>query len=142
MSWLHCMWGIGTIIGPNIMGYALTAGKGWASGYRYVSSIQIVLTLVLIISLPIWKSKTGSPEIEKGKPISPLKAMKIKGAKEIMVAFFCYCALESTAMLWAASYMNLHNGISAEKSAISVFRPMDAKNRLRRPVFSRMDIQE
>ena len=117
MSWLHCMWGIGTIIGPNIMGYALTTGKGWASGYRYVSSIQIILTLVLIISLPIWKSKTGSPEIEKGKPISPFKAMKIKGAKEIMVAFFCYCALESTAMLWAASYMNLHNGISAEKSA-------------------------
>ena len=117
MSWLHCMWGIGTIIGPNIMGYALSAHKGWAWGYRYVSSFQIVLTLILIISLPIWKSKTSSPKTAKVKAISPLNAMKIKGAKEIMIAFFCYCALESTAMLWAASYMNLHNGVSAEKSA-------------------------
>ncbi len=119
MSWLHCMWGVGTVIGPNIMGYTLTSGQGWNWGYRYVSIIQIALTVIIIISLPIWK-KNISDNIEvsdNAKATSPLKAMKIKGAKDVMLAFFCYCALEQTAMLWAGSYMNLHNGISAEKAA-------------------------
>ena len=26
MSWLHCMWGLGTSLGPYIMGYVLTGG--------------------------------------------------------------------------------------------------------------------
>ncbi len=119
MSWLHCMWGVGTIIGPNIMGYALTNSHGWNWGYRYVSIIQIVLSIIIFISLPIWKKNTTekSDETEKSQAISPIKAIKIKGAKQVMLSFFCYCALEQTAMLWAASYMNLHNGISAEKAA-------------------------
>ena len=31
--------------------------------------------------------------------------------------FFCYCALEQTAGLWAASYMVSKNGLSAEEAA-------------------------
>ncbi len=123
MSWLHCMWGVGTVIGPNIMSYALTDGQNWNAGYRYVSYIQMALTIILVISLPLWKKKTtasnGSSEQSEqhSEAVSPLKAIRIKGAKEIMVTFFCYCGLEQTAMLWAGSYMVLHNGISAEKAA-------------------------
>ena len=51
MSWLHCMWGLGALIGPVIMGWALT-GVGWNGGYRTVAIIQIVLTVFLFISLP------------------------------------------------------------------------------------------
>ena len=29
MSWLHCMWGVGTTVGPYVMEYALTGGQGW-----------------------------------------------------------------------------------------------------------------
>lgn len=32
MSWLHCMWGVGTTIGPVVMGTALSGGLGWNSG--------------------------------------------------------------------------------------------------------------
>ncbi len=124
MSWLHCMWGVGTVIGPNIMSYALTGGQTWNAGYRYVSYIQMALTVILIISLPLWKKKTSmSLENDKeqseqvAKAISPLQAIRIKGAKEIMLTFFCYCALEQTSMLWAGSYMVLHSGVSAERAA-------------------------
>ncbi len=124
MSWLHCMWGVGTVIGPNIMSYALTGGETWHDGYRYVAFIQMALTAILIISLPLWKKKVTKsiesdiePVEEKAKAITPLQATRIKGAKEIMLAFFCYCGLEQTAMLWAGSYMVLHNGVSAEKAA-------------------------
>lgn len=57
MSWLHCMWGIGASAGPYIMGYALTAGWGWNSGYHIIAVLQIVLTAILLCSLPLWKQR-------------------------------------------------------------------------------------
>ena len=59
MSWLHCMWGIGASLGPYIMGFALTNGQGWNMGYRYISILQIVLTCVLLLSLPLWQKRTA-----------------------------------------------------------------------------------
>lgn len=122
MSWLHCMWGIGASLGPYIMGYALTGGQGWNMGYRYIAILQIVLTLVLIFSLPLWKKQgtgnTGQTDGEGGnKPLSSRCIIKIPGAKEVMITFFCYCALEQTAGLWASSYLVLHRGLSAETAA-------------------------
>ena len=37
---------------------------------------------------------------------------------EIMTAFFCYCALESAAGMWASSYMVIYKGINAETARI------------------------
>lgn len=34
-----------------------------------------------------------------------------------MITFFCYCALEQTAGLWASSYLVLYRGLSAETAA-------------------------
>ena len=123
MSWLHCMWGIGTIIGPAIMSWVLTNGESWNTGYRRISYIQIILTAVLIISLPLWKRKPsaiigdGSADIKEGSAPSLANIFRIRGAKEVMLTFFCYCAVEQTTMLWASSYMVLHNGISEEIAA-------------------------
>lgn len=121
MSWLHCMWGIGAAAGPYIMGYVLTNGRSWNSGYRVISVLQIVLTMILIFSLPLWKNR---PEIiddngqeVSAKALSLREVIRIPGAKEIMVCFFCYCALEQTAGLWASSYLSLYKGISAETAA-------------------------
>ncbi len=127
MSWLHCMWGLGAIIGPSIMGAALTGGQGWQMGYRYVSFLQIGLTVLLVISLPLWKKKaamtplTGVPTEENTSTepaLSPMKILRIRGAKEVMVTFFCYCALEQTAMLWAGSYFVLQSGLSEETASL------------------------
>ena len=57
MSWLHCMWGVGTSVGPYIMGYVMTNGGTWNSGYRVISVIQFVLTIILVLSLPQKKRK-------------------------------------------------------------------------------------
>lgn len=121
MSWLHCMWGIGAAAGPYIMGYVLTNGRSWNSGYRVISVLQIILTMILIFSLPLWKNR---PEIiddngqeVSAKALSLREVIRIPGAKEIMVCFFCYCALEQTAGLWASSYLSLYKGVSAETAA-------------------------
>ena len=115
MSWLHCMWGLGAMTGPYVLGFVLTGGAPWNDGYKVISLIQLVLTIILVISLPLWKKRATFVD-EKGEEV-PAQALSmgeilsIKGAKDIMIAFFCYCALEQTAGLWASSYMVLHKGV-------------------------------
>jgi len=119
MSWLHCMWGVGAATGPYIMGYALTGGFGWNRGYRIISLLQIGLTLILFLSLPMWKKRSTINEEtgEARKPMPLKEVLKIKGAKEVLICFFCYCGIESTSGLWASSYLNLYKGIPVEIAA-------------------------
>ena len=120
MSWLHCMWGLGASIGPYIMGYALTGGKGWHMGYRYVALLQITLTVLLFACVPMWtkvKSQSAEKNESKTTPKSLKQVLAIPGAKEVLIAFFCYCAAESTAMLWASTYLVGTQGMSEERAA-------------------------
>ncbi len=107
MSWLHCMWGVGTTAGPLILSRALAGGQSWNMGYRYISFMQIALTLVIFLSLPLWKKRSGGEEdgTPAGKPLSLKQIISLAGAKEIMLCFFCYCGLEGTVGLWASSYL-------------------------------------
>ncbi|MBP3921535.1 MAG: MFS transporter [Ruminiclostridium sp.] len=121
MSWLHCFWGVGCSAGPYILSYFLTNGHSWSMGYLTVFIIQAVLTVLLFISLPLWKMKAQQSvvEVEKSdaKPLGLKRTISIRGVKEVMMTFFCYCALESTAGLWAVSYIVLTKGIAAETAA-------------------------
>lgn len=121
MSWLHCFWGVGCSAGPYILSFFLVNGHSWSMGYLTVFIIQAVLSVMLFISLPLWKMKVQQNGIASEKtdlkPIGLKRTISIKGAKEVMATFFCYCALESTAGLWAVSYIVLTKGISAESAA-------------------------
>ena len=118
MSWLHCMWGVGASLGPYLMGLALTGSAGWAAGYRYVALIQIALTLVLLLSLPLWKRRSGVADAEDaGRVLTLSEIVSIPGAKAVMLTFFCYCAVEQTAGLWVGSYLTLHRNIPPETAA-------------------------
>ncbi len=118
MSWLHCFWGVGAATGPYIMSYALTSGAGWNNGYRIISVIQIVLTVVLFASLPMWKKRVTNDENgEEVKSKGIVGSLKIKGVPMILVMFFGYCALEATAGIWASSYLVEYKGTDAETAA-------------------------
>ena len=119
MSWLHCMWGIGASAGPVIMGQVLTGGGTWNHGYRIISLIQIGLTLILLLSLPLWQKPVVSQGADgkAAKALSLPEILAIPGAKQILFAFFCYCALEATAGLWAASFLVRVHGVSEATAA-------------------------
>ena len=119
MSWLHCMWGIGTMISPMVMGAALAGGMPWTSGYRYIALFQILLTAVLFVSLPLWQKRTVGTSGEEAAPTALTfgQVLHLPGAKEVMLCFFCYCALETTAGLWASSYLTLSRGVPAGTAA-------------------------
>ena len=118
MSWLHCMWGVGASLGPYIMGHALMVGGGWNMGYRYIALLQVVLTAVLLLSLPLWKAPTDNKADAEPAPAMTLaQILRIPGSKAVMVTFFCYCAAEQTAGLWASSYLVLQKEVSTQTAA-------------------------
>ena len=57
MSWLHCFWGVGASSGPYIMSYSIVNTSSWNNGYLYISILQMVLTFILFMSIPLWKKK-------------------------------------------------------------------------------------
>ena len=125
MSWLHCMWGVGASIGPYIMSFALLNGQTWNMGYRYISLIQVVLTFIIMLSLPLWKKRPVIDDVDgvqesenkKDKALTLKEIVNIPGAKQVMLMFFCYCALEQTTGLWASSYLVLQHGFDLEIAA-------------------------
>lgn len=136
MSWLHCFWGVGAAASPYIMGFCLGKGLGWSRGYFSVSMIQIVITAILFISLPLWKSRTDEKEggtepkgaeaeqkqtdqtkATPSKALSFREILRIKGAPYILITFFAYSAMESTTGLWASSYLVQYLLMEPEKAA-------------------------
>lgn len=117
MSWLHCFWGVGTIVSPYIMSYALTHST-WSNGYRNVSYIQFGILAVILIAMPLWKINKDPAVTEEDKPLLGLSgALKIKGVPTLLIGFYAYCAAEATTMLWASSYLEGTRGISKDKAA-------------------------
>lgn len=115
MSWLHCFWGVGTIISPFVMSYAL-ANSTWNNGYRIVAFIQIGIALLLLVTLPVWKINRKSTDAN-AKSVGLIGALKIKGVPYLLIGFFAYCAAEATAMYWASTYLVEVKGIGAHQAA-------------------------
>lgn len=119
MSWLHACWGVGVTVSPNIMSFCLARQLGWKMGYRAVGVLQLALAVLMFATLSQWKKKTE----EKGYEEVPTKvvfipqALKIKGVPLVLISFFCFCAIETTAGLWASSYMVGFRGVAAETAA-------------------------
>ena len=118
MSWLHCMWGIGAAGGPVIMGWAL-AGSTWQNGYRIISILQIVLTAVLLFSLPLWQTPADAGAGENFTPEHRTlpQLMKVPGVPEVMCCFALYSGVETVTGMWAASYCTLVRGLDAATAA-------------------------
>ena len=105
MSWLHCFWGVGTIISPYVMGYCLT-NFTYHTGDISVAVIQAVIGILLLGSFPLWVRSQKKDSGEKEEKILGIRGvLKIKGAKLWLFGFLFYCAAESTIMHWASSYL-------------------------------------
>lgn len=103
------------------MGFVLTHGKSLHYGYSYIGIVQVILTIILFFSIPLWKKSSQENEEEmkeENNHIFSLKEIiKIPGVLPIMITFFCYCSLEQIAGLWASSYLVLHHHINADLAA-------------------------
>ncbi len=120
MSWLHCMWGVGASISPYIMSFSLVKLDNWSVGYLSVAVIQLVLSAIIFISIPLWKKgvrDADSGESAESKSLTFKQIFSIKGALPCFITFFIYCALELTTSLWASSYLVQKWDFSPEAAA-------------------------
>lgn len=113
MNFLHCFYGVGAVISPNIMALALSKAK-WNEGYRWTAYIQLGILLICILSLPLWKKNEGSVEAEEEEQAGIREALKVPGVALTLIAFFAYCSGEATCFLWTSSYFaGTKEGLSA-----------------------------
>lgn len=119
MSWLHCFWGVGTVISPCVMSWALRH-SGWQLGYRTVALMQLAIGVVLVLTLPVWNIHRDEAQTARAGQVLGIRgALKIKGAPTLFVGFFAYCGAEGTSILWASSYLAGERGFSAQRAAAS-----------------------
>ena len=110
MSFLHGFWGVGTTIGPILLGILIPLGYTWRTGYVSLSAIQGVILILSLLAFPLWKLKEKENQKEgisedNTKVVSTKEAIKRNGAVYALLGFFAYCALENTIMVWNATYM-------------------------------------
>ena len=96
---------------------------------RIIAWVQLAITAVLFLSLPLRKhhegievttNSEGSPGSNAPARPQSLKlsqVVRIRGVKEMMTCFFCYSVLEQTAALWAGTYLRLFKGMDAAAAA-------------------------
>ena len=117
MNWLHCFWGVGTIISPMVMSAVLAAGMRWTVGYRGVSAMQLALSVVLFSTLKLWQDASAQDGEREAKVLTVRQVLSLPGAKQGLLNFTCYCAVESTFMLWSATYLVMARGMDAARAA-------------------------
>ena len=134
MNWLHSFWGVGASISPFVMGYAISSGQGWSTAYLVIGLVQVVLTLALLASIPLWgkvdsaRSRTrttrthdpaeDAPAPKGSAPVPLVTALRVPGVVLILLTFFAYCALESTALLWSSTYLVAERGALPAAAAV------------------------
>ncbi len=115
MNWLHCTWGLGAIVSPYIMSWALLH-RGWRSGYLCVGVLQTLITALLALSLPMWKRR--SSEAAASRPVIGFRrAMRIEGVPRRLLAALAYSAISACCQLWPSSYLVYARHVSEERAA-------------------------
>lgn len=127
MSWLHCCWGIGASVGPLVMGWALGGRMGWPGGYLAIGAVQVAITVVLLLSIPLWRravdvnpageGKSEGQAEDEGSTPTNRELLSLPGARAAIGSFGTYCALEGSIGLWIASYLTMARGIDASTAA-------------------------
>lgn len=113
MSWLHCFWGVGAMLGPMIMAPYISEETLWRQGYFIVACVQFMLVVILFLTLPLWEraaaNRAQAPLIEapliETEGVHTSHPLQIKGGRLALASFLLYCGVEAMIGLWGSSFV-------------------------------------
>ena len=122
MSFLHCFYGVGITVSPYMMALALSDNSAWQKGYRLAFFVQIGITLVMILALPLWKKikiteEASGEEDNEIIVLSYRQMLRNSSIIMILFAFMTSCALEALCNIWGATYLVDAKGYHPDKAA-------------------------
>ena len=121
MNFLHCFYGVGVSLSPYLMSLALK-GADWRDGYRYAFFVQAAITVLLIVSIPLWKKTFSgeSNEEECSKNLSLWQMAKMPEIRIVWVIMLMTNAIEYACGVWGSTYLVEEKGFLPEKGAIAL----------------------
>ncbi len=121
MNFLHCFYGVGVSLSPYLMSQALS-DAGWRSGYRYAFYVQAAITLLLIISIPMWKksSSADDSEDEKSANLTLLQMAKMPEVRQVWIVMLATNAIEYACGVWGSTYLVSEKGFEAKHGALAL----------------------
>lgn len=118
MSFLHCFYGIGVSCSPLLMSLALAENGNWRGGYRTVFYIQLAISILSVITLPLWKRVETPENIEETSSAIGFGTMlKMPKLYIVGLTFIGSCAIEYTCGNWGSTFLVSAKGFSVDRAA-------------------------
>lgn len=120
MNFLHCFYGIGITLSPYILSVVLERGGGWRSGYHIVFAVQILITLILLLSYPVWRKVSFKNKAGNEKQIRVMGFREIvntPGVKPMWLILLGLSAVESICNAFGATYLVENKQLLPETAA-------------------------
>jgi len=120
MNFLHCFYGIGVSLSPWLMSLSLSTDSEWRNGYRSVFWLQLSITLLLLVSLPLWKKVRQSSTAEENTLQDPpgLRTLiRMPRVRTVCMIFFGSCAIEYTCGTWGSTFLVTQRGMTPDQAA-------------------------
>ncbi len=119
MNLLHCFYGVGVAASPYLLGLALAQANNWRGGYRIMFAIQLVLTVLLVVTMPLWKKV----ECRSAEPVPQMRTVPARQilanpvARVSLLVFFGSCSVESVCLGWSSTWLVNCRGMDVAQGA-------------------------
>ena len=119
MNFLHCFYGVGVSLSPYLMSRALS-NIGWRGGYRYAFYVQLVITILLIVSIPLWKKGSFEETEEKSVNLTFLQMAKKAEVRQVWVIMLVTNAIEYACGVWGSTYLVAEKNFEMKYGALAL----------------------
>ena len=125
MNFLHCFYGIGVTVSPYFMSLALAGAGNWRGGYRLAFWVQICISCVMFIALPLWNrvrhgALAAEAEEEPVRTLSMREMAKLPSVRAVWLVFITSCGVEVTTGAWSSTYLVQAKGMALDAAARAV----------------------
>jgi fucose permease len=115
VNWLHAFYGVGATAGPFLITWLLLQDREWQQGYIVVGVVQILLSLIFLMTLRYW---SVSSEKENHRPASYAEAFRLPTFWVTIFIFFLYTGLEMGVGQWIFTILTKSRNLPAEEAGL------------------------